>query len=343
MELKETLRALCLSQGVNGQSGAADEAAARLAAYCDRVERDRLGSVIGWRRDDGDESRPVLLLEAHIDQVGFVVTGVEETAGGGFLRVASAGGADNRVLTAAEVVVYGDRPYAGVFCSVPPHLGGGDLPSVNERYIDVGMTAEAAREHISVGSRVGFRPRYSPLLGERVAATSLDDRSGVAVILRCLELLDGETLPWRVAAAFATGEEIGLRGAAPVGFSVAPDAAVATDVSFAMMPQEKPEECGRLGDGPMIGVAPSLDAAFSRRMAALARAEGIPFQYEGMGETTGTDADRLGISRGGVRMALLSIPQRYMHTAAEVVDLRDVENTARLMAAFARKEAEAVC
>lgn len=343
MELKDTLRALCLAEGVNGQSGAAAEAAARLAPYCRQVEQDRLGSVIGWRQDDGDDRRPLLLLEAHIDQVGCVVTGVEETAGGGFLRVAAAGGIDNRVLTATEVVVYGDRPYAGVFGSVPPHLGGGELPAVNERFIDVGMSADEIRAHIPLGSQVSFRPRYSPLLGERVAATSLDDRSGVAVILRCLELVKGETLPWRVAVAFATGEELGLRGAAPIGFSVAPDAAVATDVSFAYMPQEKPEQCGRLGDGPMIGIAPSLDAAFSRQLTALAKAEQIPFQTEVMGETTGTDADRLGLTCGGVRMALLSIPLRYMHTAAEVIDLRDVENTARLMAAFVRQEGEALC
>lgn len=342
MDLNETLRALCLADGVNGQTAAADKAAALLAPYCDRVERDPLGSVLGFRRG-GDERLPLLLLTAHIDQIGFVVTGVEETVGGGFLRVAAAGGVDNRVLTAQEVVVYGDRPYAGVFCSVPPHLGGGELPPVTDRFIDVGMTAEEAREHIPVGSRAAFRPRYAPLLGERVTATSLDDRSGVAVVLRCLELLQNETLPWRVAAAFTTGEELGTRGAAPATFTVSPDAAVATDVSFAHMPQEKREECGELGHGPMIGVSPSLDGAFSRRMAALAMAADIPFQYEVMGETTGTDADKIGVSRGGVRTALLSIPLRYMHTPAEVADLRDIENTARLMAAFARKEADAVC
>lgn len=342
MDLNETLRVLCLAEGVNGQSAAADEAAARLTPYCDTVTRDTLGSVIGWRRG-GKEGQPVLLLTAHIDQIGFVVTGVEETAGGGFLRVAAAGGVDNRVLTAAEVVVYGDRPYAGVFCSIPPHLGGGELPPITDRGIDVGMTAEEAKAHIPVGSRVALRPRYSPLLNERVAASSLDDRSGVAVVLRCLELLKDEGLPWRVAVAFSQGEELGMRGAVPASFTVAPDAAVATDVSFAHMPQEKREECGELGKGPMIGFAPSLDAAFSRRMVVLASAAGIPFQYEVMGETTGTDADRIGISRGGVRCALLSIPLRYMHTAAEVADLRDIENTARLMAEFARKEADVVC
>lgn len=342
MDLNETLRALCLASGVNGQNDAADEAAARLAPFCDTVTRDPLGNVLGWRRG-GDESLPVLLLEAHIDQIGFVVTGVEETAGGGFLRVAAAGGVDNRVLTAAEVTVYGDRPYAGVFCSVPPHLGGGELPPIPDRGIDVGLTAKEAKAHIPVGSRATLRSHYTPLLGERVAATAMDDRSGVAVVLRCLELLKDKPLPWRVAVVFSQGEELGMRGAVPASFSVAPDAAVVTDVSFAHMPQERREECGELGKGPMIGIAPSLDSAFSRCMAALAEEAGIPFQYEVMGETTGTDADKIGVSRGGVRTALLSIPLRYMHTAAEVADLRDVENTARLMAEFAEKGADAVC
>ena len=128
MQLNEMLKQLCLAPGAGNMTEAGDVAAELLAPFCDRVERDSLGSVIGWRRG-GEESQPPLLLEAHIDQIGFVVTGVDEK---GFLRVATAGGVDNRVITATEVVVYGDKPYAGVFCSVPPHLGGGDLPAVTE-------------------------------------------------------------------------------------------------------------------------------------------------------------------------------------------------------------------
>ncbi len=332
MDLKETLRRLCLAPGVGGMTEASDVAAELLAPFCSRVQQDALGSVIGWRKGD-DETLPTVMLEAHIDQVGCIVTGVDSH---GFLQVAACGGVDNRVLTAAEVTVYGDRPYAGVFCSVPPHLGGGELPALTDRGIDVGMTQEEARAHIPVGSKVAYRPYFASLLGERVTGTSMDDRAGVAVVLRCMELLKDEKLPCRVAAVFAVQEETGMRGAPPAAFAVEPAVAVATDVSFALAPQESADECGELGKGPMVGVSPSLDMAYSRQLAALAGAADIPFQYEGMGGRTGTDADGIGTSRTGVRTALLSIPLRYMHTPVEVADLRDVENTARLMAEFVR-------
>lgn len=338
MQLNEMLKQLCLAPGVGTMTEAGDVAAAMLAPYCTRVERDPLGSVIGWCGED--ESLPTVMLEAHIDEIGFVVTGVDDK---GFLRVSAAGGVDNRVITATEVVVYGDKPYAGVFCSVPPHLGGGDLPAVTDRGIDVGLTADEVKAHIPVGSFVAFRPHYAPMLGERVTATSLDDRSGVAAVLRCLELLKGKTLPCRVAVLFSVQEELGLRGATAGAFAVDPVAAISTDVSFAAAPVEKGDITAKLGGGPMIGISPSLDAALSRKLVALAKAADIPFQYEGMGGSTGTNADKIGVSRGGVRTALLSIPLRYMHTPVEVADLTDIENTARLMAEFVEHWGDAVC
>ncbi|MBO5796774.1 MAG: M42 family peptidase [Clostridia bacterium] len=338
MQLNEMLQSLCLAPGVGAMTEAGDLAASLLAPYCTKVERDPLGSVIGWCGKD--ESLPTLMLEAHIDEIGFVVTGVDDK---GFLQVSAAGGVDNRVITATEVVVHGDKPYAGVFCSVPPHLGGGDLPAVTDRGIDVGMTAEEAKEHIPVGSFVAFRPQYAPLLGERVTATSLDDRAGVAVVLRCLELLKDKPLPCRLAVLFSVQEEMGLRGATAGAFAVNPVAAISTDVSFATAPGEKGDITAKLGGGPLIGVSPSLDMALSRRLVALAKAADIPFQYEGMGGFTGTNADKIGVSRGGVRTALLSIPLRYMHTPVEVADLRDIENTARLMAEFVEHWGETAC
>ena len=331
MDLNHVLKTLCLAPGIGEITDAADAAEELLTPFCVHVERDALGSVIGWRDEDSD--LPLVLLEAHIDQIGMIVTGCDDR---GFLRVAACGGVDNRILTAAEVTVFGDAVYSGVFCSVPPHLGGGDLPELCDRGIDVGMTADEVKAHIPVGSKVIYRASYDKLLGERVVATSLDDRAGVAVVLRCMELLKDEKLNCRVAAAFAVQEEIGVRGSAPVARCVNPSAAVITDVSFAVMPQEKPADCGELGKGPMIGVSPSLDMAYSRRLVELAKSANIPFQHEGMGDHTGTDADKIGTVGTGVRTALLSIPLRHMHTPVEVADLGDIENTARLMAEFVR-------
>lgn len=334
MDLQQVLRELCLAPGVGGQTAAADVAARWLGAYTNEIERSPLGNVLGRIRC-GKPDAPTVMLEAHIDQIGFVVTAVED----GFLRVAPCGGIDARVLAATEVVVYGDKPYPGVFASTPPHLAGdqkGATP-VDKCLIDIGMTQEQVLAAVPVGSRVSFRPRFSPIGETGVTGTSLDDRSGVAAVLWAVDALAGEPLPVDVAVCFAVQEELGTRGAASGAFMLQPDAALAVDVSFALTPDANPRECGKLGEGPMIGIAPGLDAAYSRRLAALAEAQQIPFQREVMGVRTGTDADEISTTAHGVRTVLVSIPQRYMHTPVELVDMRDVENTGRLMAAFVRE------
>ena len=179
MDLQQVLRELCLAPGVGGQTAAADVAARWLGAYTNEIERSPLGNVLGRIRC-GKPDAPTVMLEAHIDQIGFVVTAVED----GFLRVAPCGGIDARVLAATEVVVYGDKPYPGVFASTPPHLAGdqkGATP-VDKCLIDIGMTQEQVLAAVPVGSRVSFRPRFSPIGETGVTGTSLDDRSGVAAV-----------------------------------------------------------------------------------------------------------------------------------------------------------------
>ncbi|MBE6757332.1 MAG: M20/M25/M40 family metallo-hydrolase [Ruminococcaceae bacterium] len=339
MQVNSVLQELCMAAGVGGMTDAAACAADLLRPYCDNVECDALGNVVAWRKGKRD-GLPTVMLEAHIDEIGFVVTGVDDR---GFVKVANCGGVDNRVLTASEVTVYGDRPYAGLFCSVPPHLGGGDLPAVTDRGIDVGMTAEQVREHIPVGSPVSFRKVYKPLLATRVCAASLDDRAGVAAVLYCLSLLENEQLPVNVAVLFSVQEELGMRGAGAATFAIDPQVSVSVDVSFAASPLENGTITTKLSKGPMVGMSPSLNVDISRKMAELAKTHDIPFQYEGMGGSTGTNADRIGVTRGGVKTALLSVPLRYMHTPVEVADLTDIENTARLMAVFVKEGSVEVC
>lgn len=337
--IKDCLKRLCLAPGVGGMTDAANAAAELLRPFCESVEVDALGNVIGWRTGKQD-GRPTVMLEAHVDEIGFVVTGVDEN---GFLKVNACGGVDNRVLTAAEVTVYGDRPYPGLFCSVPPHLGGGDLPEIKDRGIDVGMTAEQAKVHIPVGSPVSYRKAFDELLGTRVSATSLDDRAGVAAVLYCLELLKEECLSVNIAVLFSVQEELGMRGAASAAFAIEPQVSVSVDVSFASSPVEQSGAVAKLGDGPMIGVSPSLNGDISRRLVSLAKTNEIPFQYEGMGGSTGTNADKIGLVCGGVKTALISVPLRYMHTPVETADVKDIENTARLMAAFVKEGGAVVC
>ena len=337
MDLKQCLTALCGAAGAGGMDDAALVAADFLREFAGEVRLDTLGSVTAVRRC-GKEKAPLLLLEAHIDEIGFIVTGTDKK---GFIHVDKCGGADDRALPAADVIVWADKPYPGVFGSTPPHLAGGadKLPAVPDMGIDLGLDPKQAKKKIKPGARVTFRPEFRTLCGTRVSSKALDDRAGAASILFCLDLLREEALSWDIAVALAVQEELGCRGSAVAAFAAAPDRAIAVDVSFAVTPDANPAKCGVMGKGPMVGYAPGLDKGMSRRLTQLAADAGIPAQREIMGGDTGTDADAIASSRAGVPTALLSIPLKYMHTPAEVVDLTDVENTGRLMAEYIRKEA----
>lgn len=340
MELKTILRDLCLASGVNGYDEAADVAVHLLSAFTTDIHRDPLGNILAML-PSGTPNAPTLLLEAHIDEIGFTVTHIDDM---GFLRVAPCGGVDNRALAAASVTVLSDPPCNGVFCATPAHLAKDDapLPEISERGIDVGMSAEEAKARFPIGTRVAFASHFEELLNDCVCAKALDDRAGVASILYALYLLKRQALPVNLAVAFCVQEELGLRGSKTAAYGIKPDAAIIVDVSFAHTPDADKASSGILGGGVMLGMSPVLDTDMPYTLRELAEKGAIPFQYEVMGSTTGTDADAVSLTSEGVPTALLSIPLRYMHTPAEVASLRDMDTTARLIAAFV-KEGKVQC
>ncbi|MBQ6266854.1 MAG: M42 family peptidase [Clostridia bacterium] len=329
-EIDALLQALCAAPGVSGCEGSAAAVAASLLAKDMPVQIDALGSVTGVAEAEGE----TLLLDAHIDQIGLVVTAVDAQ---GFLKFSRCGGADARVLAAAQVTVHGREALPGVIISTPPHLRGGDekkRAEIDDLAIDIGLSQAAAQQLVSPGDRVTFNGDYVHLCGSRVCAPAIDDRAGVAVILRCLQLLRGVAHPLRLAVQFSVQEETGGGGAQTATFTLRPAQAIACDVSFASAPGIDKEKYAALGGGTMIGYAPSLDYEMSRRLSALAEEKEIAAQPEVMGGRTGTNCDHIQVSRGGVRTALLSVPLRNMHTACEIADLADLEASARLMAAY---------
>ena len=336
--IRNDLSRLCCTAGVAGMKEIAEVATDLLSPLVDDVSIDAMGNVLGVRRCTV-EGAPTVMLEAHLDEIGFLVTHIDDK---GFVYVASAGGIDGRVLTAQEVLVYGDEVYRGVFCSTPPHLSGkdGELPELSKRGIDVGLTAEEAKKHIPLGCRVTFVPAWCELNEHIVSSKALDDRAGMAAILHCLRQLD-DSCPVNVAVAFCVQEELGCRGSDPATRQIQPDYAIVTDVSFATTPDADPNHCGKLSKGVMIGISPILDEDMSDTLIDLAKTNEIPYQYEVMGGRTGTDADHISGCLYGVPTALLSIPQRYMHTPVEVVDLRDVAAVGDLMAKYINKGGKA--
>ncbi|MBO5858791.1 MAG: M20/M25/M40 family metallo-hydrolase [Clostridia bacterium] len=329
--ISSMLEALCSAKGVSGAEYSAADVASEMLGRFMPVSTDALGSVRGKKEGNG----PYIMLDAHLDQIGLIVTAIDED---GFIKFTKCGGADRRVLSAAEVTVHGKKDVFGVITSTPPHLAKPEdatkaLP-FDEMAIDIGMKKEDAEKIVSLGDRITFNGEYLPLLGNRISSPSVDDRAGVVAILRCLEILEEKGVEANLGVVFSVQEETGGSGAQTAAFSVQPDEAIAVDVSFAAAPSVSSEKYASLGKGAMIGYAPSLDYAMSKALEEIAKREEIPYQLEVMGGRTGTNCDEIQISGRGVRTALISVPLRNMHTACEVCDLEDIESSARLMAEY---------
>lgn len=334
MELRQTITALSEASGVSGSEGCAAELALSMLRSCCPDAEIVNGNIIG-KFGTHREGLPSLVLDAHIDQIGFVVTYITDD---GFIKVGNVGGIDRRLLPAQPVVVHGSRDIKGVICSVPPHLtnGGSEVLEMDDVAIDTGMTKTELEAVVSAGDSVTFNVSCRDLIGSRITGGALDDRCGVASILYALELLKDSDLAYNVTVIFSTQEEVGERGAKIGAFAADPDIALAVDVSFAYAIGEDESKCGYLGKGPMIGVSPSLSREISDGLINIAKSEDIPYQIEVMSGLTSTNADRYSVNRCGAKACTVSIPLRNMHTPVEVIDVNDVELTAKLLAGFIR-------
>lgn len=337
MDIAKILEELCGAGGVSGGETAAHETALRLLReYAPDAKADKFGNIIGYvGNEERDGDKPLLLLDAHIDRIGMVVTHIDDD---GFLKVGGMG-MDRRTLLAQSVTVFGKEKVHGVVSTLPPHVAedGKKAAKISEISIDVGMTKEQAEKVISPGDLVILDGEFSRLAGTRVCSPATDDRAGVAAVLYALDLLKEEKeLPFRIAVVFAAQEEVGARGAGVAAYNIDPDYAIAVDVTFAISSGVSPSEAGKLGKGGMIGIAASLSRDLSEKLIAVAKEKEIPYQLEAMGGSTGTDADKISVSRSGVVTGLISIPQRYMHTPCEVLDTEDIKAVGQLIAEFVK-------
>lgn len=336
-DTKEVLKTLCLSCGVSGsESSTCVLAAEMLKPYSRRINRDCFGNVYAVIREP-EPGQPVVMLEAHIDEIGLIVTHIGEN---GFLKVANCGGADRRLLLAQQVTVHGKRDITGVITSKPPHLESSEeskkTPEIDSIAIDIGMSKEEAEQAVSLGDKISFAASFRELKNNRISAKAIDDRGGMTAVLFALEQLKEQPLCCGLTVLFSAQEELGERGAAIGGFRAKPDICIAVDVSFGYTSDAPEHKCGKMGAGAMIGIAPSLNPEIISGLIDAAMKNGIPYQLEIMNGETSTDADTIGVSGGGVRTGLVSIPIRYMHTPIETVVTDDIEAVGRLLAAYCR-------
>ncbi len=307
--------------------------------FADEVRTDVHGNVIAALNPNG---QPRVMLAGHCDQIGLMVQHIDEN---GYLYVNPIGGFDMQVLIGQPVTVWTQEgPVNGVIARKPIHLLTDEerkqIPKFHEIWIDIGAKdGEEAKKLVRIGDPVTFKLEVREMRNGLINAPGIDDKVGAWTVMEALRLL-AERKDELKAAVFSVStvqEEVGLRGAITSAFGIAPQVGIAVDVTFATdHPATDKRQVGeiKLGAGPVIYRGPNINPVVFRRLVKAAEDNQIPYQLAGASRPTGTDANAIQISRSGVATGLISIPNRYMHSPVEVVALSDLENAARLIAAF---------
>ncbi|MHB1651999.1 MAG: M20/M25/M40 family metallo-hydrolase [Desulfitobacteriaceae bacterium] len=329
---KDFLCGLSEASGVSGyESGLSSLIIEKFRPISDEIESDSFANIYALKK--GSIGKCKIMLAAHMDEVGLVITEIDKR---GFLRFTDIAGVDQRTLLSQEVVVHGQRDMPGIIGSMPPHLirasEAGKALKMTELGIDVGMPVDKIQEVIQVGDTVTFKRHTYELLNNILAGKSFDDRAGVAVMAVCLEELSKVRFSHNVVAVTTVQEEVGLRGAAISAFALAPDLGVAIDVTHASSPDTKVNI--ELGKGPALALGANIHPAIYHHLVKSAQSSRLPYQIDPIPGQSGTDAWAMQVSQAGIPTGLVSLPLRYMHTSVETIDLQDVLNAGKLLAHF---------
>jgi endoglucanase len=331
------LRQLSDTVGVSGDEGAVRKLIRETVKdLADEIKVDALGNLFAIKH--GPQRAPRVLLTAHMDEIGFMILGID---GDGLLKFGAVGGVDDRILLGKPVWV-GENKVPGVIGMKPIHLiNNSELTNVvkiDSLRIDIGATSrDAASRMAKAGDRATFAAPFVEL-GPTVRGKAFDDRAGCAALV---EVLRGRNYPVELIAAFTVQEEVGLRGAKVAGYAADADAAIVLDCTPAndLPPADEEDENfkynTRLGHGPAIYLHDGStlhDKRLIKYLAAVAESKNIPFQFRQPGGG-GTDAGAIQRSRAGVPTVSVSVPGRYIHSPAAIVSTSDFHNTARLIRA----------
>ncbi len=319
-----------------GPSGHEDQTRAivlqEVEGLADEVEVDALGNVIAWRRS-GKNDAPRVMLSAHMDEIGVMVSHVDKE---GFLRFTNIGGL-NTLTLAGNRVRFADGTIGAIY--VEQRDDNSKAPALSDLYIDV--SDEKGKHNIKVGDAAGMS-REMVANGRRLTSKTMDDRIGCAVQIEVMRALQGKTIPNDVAFVFSVQEEVGLRGARTAAYSVDPLIGIAIDVTRTGDTPKGVVMDVSLGKGPAIKIKDSGMLASPEvvdLMEKTAKRAKVPYQREVLAGGT-TDAASMQLVRAGVRAGCLSIPCRYIHTTSETVDLGDVEGAVKLLVAVLEKSIE---
>ena len=330
----EVLKRLTEARGVSGNENEVRAIILELAAQTGaRVSVDRMGNVLAEKA--GRKGSKKIMLEAHMDEVGFLISGILDN---GMLRFKTIGSIDQRLLLSKRVLI-GESRIPGVIGVKAIHL---QEPEERDKvfpqkqmYMDIGtFCREETEELVEVGDYASFDSRFVRFGDNKVKAKSLDDRVGCGILLELLK----EPHDFDMVACFSVQEEIGLRGAKVAAWHIQPDLAISLEGTTCADIPDVPDhmQTTRQGKGPAISFMDNSsisDRGLFRRMVETAESHSIPYQIK-ENVAGGNDAGCIQKSRGGVPTLVVSVPCRYIHSPSSVMDLKDYSDTLRLMKEF---------
>ncbi len=312
----------------------------RVKKFVDEVRVDVHGNVISLLNGEG---KPRVMLAGHIDEIGYMIKYVDND---GYIYFSTIGGIDPHLMPGQRVLIKGKKgDCLGIIGRKPIHLleeaERKNVSKLENLWIDIGAkNKKETLAKISIGDPALPAVGFDVLNGSKVIGRGFDDRAGAFVVGEVMRLLSERKFSASVYGVATVQEEIGLRGAHTSAYGISPDVGIAVDVTFATdVPGIDKKRLGemKVGAGPVIARGPNVNPKIFELLVKTAEKEKIPFQIEAISRGTGTDANIMQLTKSGVATGLVSIPNRYMHTPVELVDIKDLENAAKLIAAFVVK------
>nr|WP_243398136.1 M42 family metallopeptidase [Deinococcus koreensis] len=313
----------------------------REAAGFARTSEDHYGNVYA---ELGPEGAPAIALMGHLDEIGLIVSHIGDE---GFLSVLGVGGWDPQVLVGQRIrLLAPGGDLIGVVGKKAIHVmeteDRAKASKLDELWIDTGLDKAEVQERIPVGT-YGVIEQPPIMVGERIVSRAIDNRIGAFIVLEALRAIQDAPLRHRIVAVGTSQEEIGVFGAQVSGHRLDPIAGIVVDVTHeTKQPGVKEQKYGVVpfGSGANLSVGPMTNPVLMRQLTEAAREDGIPLTLSASGNYSGTDADALTLVRGGVPTAVVSIPNRYMHSPSEMIDVRDVRACIDIIAAWLRRVEE---
>lgn len=337
-QARQFFQQLVTTPGVSGFEQPVQRVVRQFAAsFAQQLDTDLHGNLI-LSANSTAETR--IMLAGHADQIGLIISHIDED---GYLYTQPVGGWDPQQLVGQQMVVWSRRgPVPGVIARKAIHLlddaERNKVVQLKSLWIDIGASNRAQAESlVEIGDSVTLRLETVELANGLITGPAMDNRTGVWVVVEALRRATGLGLKSAVFSASTVQEEIGLRGAQTAAYSIHPQIGIAVDVTHATdSPESDRKQQGtvKLGAGPVIVRGPNMNPLVCDRLEELARAHHLPFQRVALGRAASNDSNVMQISRGGVATAVVAIPNRYMHSAVEMVSLVDLDHAAELIARF---------